>query len=62
MLLASGEDSESQVTNQSRSIDRDCDISQREEKDHDINWLDIVHANGSIMDFSPANGKDSQEE
>lgn len=61
MLLASSEDSERQITDQARSIDRDCDISQGQEKDHDVYWLNIVYPYCAIVHFPPADSKDSQE-
>ena len=52
---------EREPSDEAGGIDRDCDVCQRQEKEHDVVRNDTICSNGAIMYFSPADSQDGQK-
>jgi hypothetical protein len=52
---------EGQVPNQTRSIDRDGDVCQSEEEDHNVDWGDAVSTYCPIVHFLSTNGQNGEQ-
>ena len=52
---------EREVSNETRCVDRESNVGEGEKEDHDIDWRDVIGANGSIMDFLPSYCEDGEQ-